>query len=152
MPATLKVHKLQTKNVCVRLVKGLHEPYQVLPWTTRPLPERFTEVADWQEAKLRKSSIFWLLSFCFKLLAKKWLKLLQWFKHSVSHKVLHLPLKGQELVGDSQLFPWDYGILMASVLLAWLYTFLKLIVQHYMAVWIKTTWFCHFTMLRFIRE
>jgi len=28
---TLKVHKWHTWNVCVRLVKGLHEPYQALP-------------------------------------------------------------------------------------------------------------------------
>ena len=27
----IKVHKWQAWNVCVRLVKGLHEPYQALP-------------------------------------------------------------------------------------------------------------------------
>ena len=31
MAATLKVHKWHTRNVSVRLVKDLHEPYQVLP-------------------------------------------------------------------------------------------------------------------------
>jgi len=31
MASTLKVHKGHTWNVCVRLVKGLHEPYQTLP-------------------------------------------------------------------------------------------------------------------------
>ena len=30
MAATLKVHKWHAQNVCVRLVKGLHEPYQAL--------------------------------------------------------------------------------------------------------------------------
>jgi len=85
MPATLKVHKLQTKNVCIRLVKGLHEPYQSFPWTMGPLLERFAEVADWQEAKLSKLFIFRLLSFCFNQASKKWLKLLQWFRHSISH-------------------------------------------------------------------
>ena len=31
MAATLKVHKSHAWNVCVRLVKGLHEPYPALP-------------------------------------------------------------------------------------------------------------------------
>ena len=31
MAATLKVHKWHARNVSVRLVKGLHEPYQALP-------------------------------------------------------------------------------------------------------------------------
>ena len=31
MAATLKVRKWHAQNVCVRLVKGLHEPYQALP-------------------------------------------------------------------------------------------------------------------------
>ena len=31
MAATLKVHKWHTRYVCVKLVKGLHEPYQALP-------------------------------------------------------------------------------------------------------------------------
>ena len=35
MAATLKVHKCHTRNVCVRLVKGLHEPYQALPSASR---------------------------------------------------------------------------------------------------------------------
>ena len=52
MVATIKVHKSHTRNVCVRLVKGLYDPYQALPsasmsnwtvnfagehcWSTRP--------------------------------------------------------------------------------------------------------------------
>ena len=31
MAATLEVHKCHTRNVYVRLVKGLYEPYQALP-------------------------------------------------------------------------------------------------------------------------
>ena len=31
MAATLKVHKRHARNVCIRLVKGLREPYQALP-------------------------------------------------------------------------------------------------------------------------
>ena len=30
MAATLKVHKWHARNVTIRLVKGLHEPYQAL--------------------------------------------------------------------------------------------------------------------------
>ena len=72
MAATLKVHKWHAWNVRVRLVKGLHEPYQALPsayQATETLPslESIAKVPDQEVAKTGKSSIFWLSFFFFVL-------------------------------------------------------------------------------------
>ena len=65
-PHLIKVHKLPARNVCIRLVKAPHEPYQALPsffpWAMGPLNllESITKVPDRQVAKTGKSSIFFL--------------------------------------------------------------------------------------------
>ena len=68
MVATLKVHKWHTRNVCIRLVNGLHDPYQALlsaSMGSGPLTslESITKVPNRQVAKTGKSSIFWLTFF-----------------------------------------------------------------------------------------
>ena len=57
MTATLKVHKLHAQNVDVRLVKGFHEHYQVLPRAMGPsnLLENIAELPDRQVTKTGKS-------------------------------------------------------------------------------------------------
>ena len=66
---TLRVHKWHAWNVCVRLVKGLHGPYRVLPWATGLLTslKSITKVSDRQVTKTDNSFIFWLLSSSFVL-------------------------------------------------------------------------------------
>ena len=62
--ATLKVHKWHTRNICVRLVKGLYKPYQALPSVSMGNGNiTFAKVPDQQVTKTGKSSIFWLSSF-----------------------------------------------------------------------------------------
>ena len=63
MAATLKVHKWHNQNVCVRLVKGLHKPYQAFSQTAEALTllENIAQIPDWQVVKAGKLSIFWLL-------------------------------------------------------------------------------------------
>ena len=55
MAATLKVQKQHAPNVYVRLVNGLHEPYQALsfPWATGPLTllESIAKVPDREVTK-----------------------------------------------------------------------------------------------------
>ena len=67
MVATLKVCKWHAQNVCARLVNGLHEPYQVLPWAAGPLTllESIAKIPDWQVAKMenRLSADFFLSLF-----------------------------------------------------------------------------------------
>ena len=109
MAATLKVHKWHTRNVCVRLVKGLHEPYRMLPLATGPLLllESITEVPDRQVTKTSKSSIFWL-SFLHHDSTTTVITTIQTWKNSTNHWVLYSLLivivKLKLFCSDSQAF------------------------------------------------
>ena len=92
MAATLKVHKLHTQNVCVRLVNGLHEPYHTLlsasmnPWATGLLALLKT-LLKYQTGKSLKRANRLSSNFeCSTIMA---ITTIQMRKNNTNHWVLH---------------------------------------------------------------
>ena len=112
MAAALKVHKWHARNVSVRLVNSLHEPYQALPSASIgngniTFAGKHHKVPDRQVAKTGKSSIFWLLSPSLShasTITVEAITTIQTWKHGTNHWLLHSPptvLKELGLVGVS---------------------------------------------------
>ena len=109
-----------TWNVCVRLVKGLYEPYQSL--SSASMSNRavnFFGKYRWKtrlaSPKTGKSSIFWLRcssTTIRSMTTTEAVTTIQTRKNSINHWLLHSPLivvKKPELVsGDSQVTPHLY--------------------------------------------
>ena len=126
MVATLKVHKWHASNVCIRLVQGIHEPYQTLPSASmdmRPLtsPESIAEVPDWQSLKRANhlSSDFLLFSFFSisqpSMITAEAITMIQMRKTSINHRVLYsllIVILALELFfSDSQALKCQYSVL-----------------------------------------
>ena len=117
MAATLNVHKWHTWNVCVRLVKGLYEPYQSL--SSASMSNRavnFFGKYRWKtrlaSPKTGKSSIFWLRcssTTIRSMTTTEAVTTIQTRKNSINHWLLHSPLivvkKPEQVSGGSQVTP-----------------------------------------------